>query len=324
MAFKRQGATGEVAASSPPTGKRFGGTPATAPSEGMGTAAKIGLAGAGTAALTALLAKYGLGNTLKTANAVRQQLMLTGFAGVKSLLGNVGAGVEAAVEGKGLGALKEILSGETVADAARNFTTGQGAAQIGAGHAVDLPKWLSFPGRAMGAIDEATQAALRRSGMSAGEATSAVLQKPLDGRLGAVVESPMAQYLHPFRRTPFNQWLEGLDKYKAAVNGDRAAIRGLAAYSAAGAAHGAATSDDQLPMSVPFAISASGRYGLPYGVAALVGRSLAGGTNATSGIAGSVLPVSEYGVESATDIGKLPYTTFKPAALTALERMTKY
>src|SRR3990167_5356397 len=39
-----------------------------------------------------------LGTAAATANALRQQLMLSGFAPLKSLLGNVGAGLEAAVE----------------------------------------------------------------------------------------------------------------------------------------------------------------------------------------------------------------------------------
>lgn len=303
-------------------GARWRSESRSAGGDSLGAAAALGAGAAGAAGLAALAKTGKLGAALKTANALRQQAMLTAWAGPKSMLGNIGSGVEAAIEGKGLGALKEILSRRTVSDAIGNFKRGSGVGQPGLGHAVELPKILSFPGRAMGAIDEATQAALRRSGMSAEEATSAVLQKPLDGRLGKVVESPMAQYLHPFRRTPFNSWLEGLDKYGMAANGDKGARRGLAVYSAAGAAHGAATADDERPMSIPMAIAASSRYGLPYGVAAIAGRHLAGGKMTASGIAGNVLPVSEYGVETAMNPWNLP-KTFKPAALTALERMTQ-
>lgn len=276
---------------------------------------------AGLAGLAKIAGNGKIGTALKTANAVRQQLMLSGMALPKSVLGNIGSGVESLVEGKGLNALREILSGETVRDAMHSFNTGRSAVAPGTGHAVELPKIMSLPGRLLGAFDDATQAALRRAGTTAEEAQAAVLQRPLGGRLGKL-EGPAAQYIHPFRRTPFNQWLEGLDKFDKAAKGDRGAIRGLAGYGTAGAIHGAATADDNQPYSIPIAIAASARYGLPYGVAALAGRALAGGRLPASGIAGAVLPVSEYGLETASDPRKI-LNTFKPAAFTAIERMTK-
>jgi hypothetical protein len=318
----RTGGWGDLAAGERPDATP---TPPVEVDDGGNTAAKVVVGGAALTGAALLASKLPgrLGKAASTLNAIRQQLMLSGWAGPKSVLGNVGTGVEAAVEGKGTGALKEILSGKTIRDAKESFRTGSGIATNPAGSAetVNLPGWLSFPGRAMGAMDEATQAALRRSGASAEEARSATLQAPLTGGIGEVLESPAARYIHPFRRTPFNQFIEGFRKLKQASAGDRAAQRGSAVYGATGAAHGALTAEDERPYSIPFGIAASSRYGLPYGLGALVGRSLMGGQTSASGIAGSILPVSEYGVEQAMDPRKVG-KTFKPAALTALERLT--
>jgi hypothetical protein len=316
MPFKNQGATGT-------SGKRFGGS---SDDEGIGTGAKVGLGAVGAAGVLGGLMKLGggrVGGALKAANAIRQQMMLTGWAGPKSMLGNIGTGVEQLVEGNGTRALREILSPQTVRDAVASFKSGSGAVSNPAGsHVVNLPAALSFPGRAMGAMDEATQAALRRAGLSAKDAQSATLQAPLTGGIGEVLESPMAQYTHPFRRTPFNGFIEGYRKMKLASEGDRAARRGMGVYGMTGAAHGAATSEDDRPYSIPFAIAASSRYGVPYGLGALAGRSVLGGKTNASGIAGSILPVSEYGLETAMDPRKIPQQ-FKPAALTALERLSQ-
>lgn len=295
---------------------------APAPTEGLSSGAVAGGV-AGIAGIAALAMRHPemAGKIARGINAVRQQLMLSGFAGPKSLMGNVGAGVEAAVEGKGFGALKEILSPTTVREAVQNFRTGGGVGNLTSGQgSANLPKILSFPGRVMGAVDEATQAALRRAGQTAEEAQSATLQAPLTGRIGEVLESPVARYVHPFRRTPFNQFIEGYDKLKAAHEGSTAARRGVAAYGAAGAVHGAATADEDTPMSVPFAIAGSARYGLPYGLGALLGRNLAEGKTTASGIAGALMPVSEYGVEQAMSPTGF-VKTFKPASITALERL---
>lgn len=291
--------------------------PQPAESEGLSAgqiAGGVAVGGGLLAGLAALAKAPGrLGALARGINAARQQAMLSGFALPKSILGNVGAGVEAAVEGKGLAPLKQILSGQTLKDAARSYAS-HGSA--GPTPGVNLPG--PMPGRIMGAMDDAVQGALQRGGYSGDEAKNALLQTPLNGTLGDIMESPMASYLHPFRRTPFNQFFEGLRKYKNASEGDTAARRGLAAYSTVGVAHGAATADDDLPLSIPLAVAASARYGLPYGAAALIGRGLADGKGG-GGIAGSMLPVSEYGYEQSLSDPLKPFR--KPAALTAIERL---
>jgi hypothetical protein len=241
--------------------------------------------------------------------------MLSGFAPVKSVLGNIGSGVEQAVEGRGFRALKEILSPRTMREAVQAMKTPQAAITNPAGAGVvNLPGVLSAPGRFMGGMDQATRAALQRAGMSMKEAENAVLQSPLTGSLGEAFEGGAAQYLFPFRRTPFNQFIEGLKRLPGGSQGTRFA---QIAYPAAGAVHGAATAEDEAPLSVPFAAAASARYGLPYIGGAILGRAVAGGSKSQN-VASSALPVSEYGLDQSISD---PLAGFEPAALRALKRM---
>lgn len=291
--------------------------------EGGSTLAKVGIGAGLLAGGAALASKPGrIGAVAKGLNALRMQLMLSGFALPKSLLGNGGAALTASIERGSLAPIKEMFSGQTLRDAAAAFKRGP-LPNTHTGSSVNLPKILSLPGRAMGAFDEAAQGALQRAGLTAEQATNEVLQTPLGknfGSFGESMEGPVASYLHPFRRTPFNQFIEG---HKAigrvtggtATRGQKAA---LGAYGAAGAVHGAATSEDNTPLSIPLAIAASGRHGLPYGVAALIARYATGGKNG-GGIAGSVLPVSEYGFEQS--LGDVTKPFRKPAALSALDRL---
>lgn len=321
------------APTTPSTGglRRLGGGSAPTTDEDSGVSVPAIAAGAAGLGALALAAKAPgrVGKVASGLNALRQQLMLSGFALPKSMLGNVGAAVETSALKGSLDPLKALFSMETLKDAAQSFKTGSGIAANPAGQAStsQLPKLLSLPGRLMGAADEATQMALQRGGVAAKEAQAATLQSPLTGRLGEVFESsatnpnPMASYLHPFRRTPFNQLLEGLDTFKGGsgmttVLGKNPGVQ--AAYMGAGAVHGASTADDQTPMSIPLAIAASGRRGLPYGVAALIARGLAEGKGG-GGIAGSMIPVSEYGYEQSLSNPFKPFTN--PAALTALDKI---
>lgn len=274
-------------------------------------AGALGLAGA--AYLTK--GKPGIvSTTLGKANALRQQLMLSGMAAPKSMLGNVGAAAIASSERGSMAPLKALFSGQTIEDAVAAFKANKPIVPGG----TSLPGPLGLPGRLMGSLDEATQGALKRGGLTAEDAERAVLQSPLAGErfgnFGKVLQSPAANYVFPFRRTPFNQLYEGLDVLK----NPGANPKTLGAISALGAAHGAATADDKYPVSVPLGIAAASRYGLPYGLAALAGRAAMGGRADTSGIGGAVLPVSEYGVEAATDV-TAPVRS--PAALRALHSL---
>lgn len=272
---------------------------------------------AGGAALTgaALLARsprapQAVKTGLEYANALRQQLMLSGFAPLKSFLGNIGAATAESAETRSLGPLKELLSMETVRDIGSAFKAGRNVAPAGSG--VTLPGPLGFPGRIMGAVDEATRNALQRSGMTGKAAERAVFQAPLPKRLESALDSPVARYAIPFRRTPFNQFIEGWE----ATKGQHPAV--LAGYTGAGAAHGAATADERYPLTVPFGVAAAAKYGLPYGLAAIAGRLMAGGKGAGN-IPSNVLPVSEYGLSQSIEDPTAPFV--EPSALRALKQL---
>jgi hypothetical protein len=111
-----------------------------------------------------------------------------------------------------------------------------------------------------------------------------------------------------------NSFVEGWDKIK-----NVAEHKGpMAAYVGAGAAHGALTADDRNPVSVPFGIAASARYGVPYGLAALAGRGLMGA--ATGGnIGSSLVPFSEY----ATEQIRQPIDYLKPFVRPGIAKVVK-
>lgn len=275
------------------------------------------LGGAALAGSALLAKKFGVRNLADKANALRQQLMLSGFALPKSLLGNTGAAIERSVDTKSLRPVKEMFSKQTFDDARQAYRANTGA--VGAG--ANAPRGATLPGpmpgRLMGAFDEASQKALGRSGASAKEAENAVLQSPLPQGLAEALDNPSMRYVHPFRRTPFNQFIEG---GKRMPGGSAGTTHGKIAYGATGAVHGAATADDNTPVSIPLATALASRYGMTYAAAALIARHMAGGGGA-AGIASSMLPVSEYGIDQSLTDPLRPFT--KPAAFTALEKLTR-
>jgi hypothetical protein len=276
-------------------------------SGGIGLGGVLGVAALGAAALAAHNPGM-VGRFFKGANAVRQQLMLTGLAAPKSMLGNVGAVANEAMETRSWNPLKSFFSGETLNDFKNAWSEGAKVGPI-AGEGVNVPV-LSAPGRFMGAMDTATQKSLVRSGMRPHEAEAALFQTPLGGQydeagelvsrrfgdFSNTLDSPTARYLFPFRRTPYNQLYEGMQTMK----GDFAHKGVRNAYIAAGAVHGAATSDEQYPVSIPLATALAAKYGVPYAVAAIAARKLMGEPTG-GGIAGTVLPMSEYGLEQSAD-----------------------
>ena len=269
------------------------------------------LLGGGGAALVAMLLRKpgGLQKAFSTANTIRQQLMLSGFAPLKSLLGNVGGTAIQAAETKSMEPLRQLFSRQTGRDIAEAYKNPSFHPSYG----TDLPKWLPTPGRAMGALDMATQKALVRAGSTPEEAARTMFQAPVTGRLGDVLESEAGRYLVPFRRTPVNQFLEGFDILKTRQH---PAI--LAGTAGAGAVHGAATADERYPFSIGLGTAAAAKYGVPYALGALAGRTLASGRQG-AGIAGTILPVSEYGIQQAIADPLQPLR--EPAALRALRRL---
>ncbi len=289
------------------------------------------LLGGGALALAGVIAHKPslIGKVGSVIGDIRQQAMLSGFALPKSVLGNVGAAGIASAERGSMRPLKELFSRETAKDIAaayrRNTPYGTTKA-VQAGQLPlpgmttpatnNFPSWMPTPGRIMGAFDEGAQGALQRAGLSADDAAREVLQAPLPTGLAEALDSPAARYAIPFRRTPFNQFLEGLKTIKPA--NIKANPKLFAGVTGAGAVHGALTSEDRYPVSIGFGTAAASRYGVPYAGGAILGRMLAGGKTGGS-IAGTMLPVSEYGLESSLTDPTRPF--IEPAALRALQRL---
>ena len=274
---------------------------------GVGAAiAGAGLLGAGAlAARNPRMAATGLGKVAKALNVARMTSMLSGLAVPKSILGNIGATAIASAERKSLAPLKEFFSAQTAKDFKDAFKSGGQVGPVPGAHR------LNPFGRFMGAGDVATRGALKRAGMTAGEAEREVLQSPLPGKLGTALESPIASYLIPFRRTPFNQFIEGMETLKL----EHPAV--LAATTGTGAVHGAATADERYPLSIGLGTAAAARYGAPYALGAYLGRKLKG-SKTSGGIPSAILPVSEYGIESSLDEPLKPFQ--EPAGVRALKR----
>jgi hypothetical protein len=282
--------------------------PASAPADtnpdgyNVGGAVAGGALLAGAAAL-AMRNPGALSKLFKGANAVRQQLMLSGLALPKSALGNAGAALNASLERKSIAPLKQLFSPQTAREAVSAYKSG------GQALGVNLPG--PTPGRIMNALDTATQGALQRAGLTAEESAAQVLQSPLGenfGKFGEALEGPVAAHIMPFRRTPFNQFVEGL-KTMTPSHANKGVTAG---YATAGAVHGTATSDERYPVTIPLATALAAKYGLPYALAAVAARKLLGGAEEGGGILGSALPVSEYGVEQSLSDPLAPFT--KPAA----------
>jgi hypothetical protein len=211
--------------------------------------------------------------------------------------------VNASLERKSIEPLKQLFSRQTLSDAASAYKSG------GQALGVNLPG--PNPGKVMNALDSATQGALQRAGLTSQESARHVLQAPLGenfGKFGEALEGPVAAHIMPFRRTPFNQFVEGLKTVTPSY-----AHKGVTAgYATAGAVHGTATADERYPVTIPLATALAAKYGLPYALAAVAARKILGGAEEGGGILGSALPVSEYGVEQSLSDPLAPFT--KPAA----------
>lgn len=293
------------------------------------------LAGGAGLALLGLAAKNPglLGKAASKLGALRQQLMLSGLAAPKSLLGNIGGTAIASAERGTLEPLRQLFSRQTLDDLIQAYRQAPGATHPVYGPTLPGPT----PGRIMGAIDTAAQNALVRSGVmhDPAEVAKAVargiprsqaiqqsaekaaaremLQAPLQGQLASALDSPIARYLVPFRRTPFNQFIEGFETLKPANLAKHPVLTG--GIAGAGAVHGAATADERYPVSLGLGSAAASRYGLPYILGAVAGRTLAGAPS-NAGIAGAALPVSEYGITSSVEAPLRPFQ--EPALLKLL------
>lgn len=270
---------------------------------GFGTGAAALAAGAGALALTrnpALARRIGRG-----AMDLRMTSMLSGLAPLKSALGNLGGTAMVSLEQRSMRPLKELLSMETARDVGRTFRRGPNPAY---GPTSDVSQ-LNLPARVMSTLDEASQRALVRAGLTPEAATAEMLQTPVPQRLAEGLENPVMKFLVPFRRTPINQLVEGGKSIRADLP--------TAVSFGTGVAEGATAED---PRTLALGSAAMGKRSLTASLGQGVGRYMTGGrvSEATRGLA----PISDYGFESGVE-GALKAVggdiVPKPAAIGAID-----
>jgi hypothetical protein len=274
-----------------------------------------GALGVGALALAARnpgMLKTGLNGVLQA----RKASMLSGLALPKSLAGAGGAAMYGSIERGSLAPLREMFSRQTLDDAVTAFKRGPN--QATAGPATGMSKW-NLPGRLMGAGDEAAQNALQRAGYSAEDAAREMLQAPIPDSVGKRLDNPVADFLIPFRKTPLNSLLEGMNTFGAlGKNGTAGQRAALGTSMATGAASGALAED---PKTIGITTAASGRYGLPHAMAAGAARYLTSGSK-RKGI-DVIDAVSDFGSSGRGVIGAFdsPQSAIgmKPAAIPALQ-----
>ena len=246
----------------------------------------------------------------KAFNNLRMAAMLTGWAPAKSVLGNLGAGINMSVERGTLAPLMQLMRPKTGIDAVKNFITG-GQGAYGTAGPQGIERYYNLPGRFMGAVDEAAGAAFSRAGLSADEVQRELLQAPMQPGLAQALEgNEVGRYLLPFARIPFNQFIEGLESFKSLgkVPGSALEARKLAlllSQMGVGYAEGANT-EGAIPLALGAA--AGGRYGAPVIAGQIMGRTANGGNieEAARGWA----PASDFSFEKSwTD----PFSSFKTA-----------
>ncbi len=264
-----------------------------------------GVVGAGALALRNPAAARAAGSRLgRLLTGARYTSMLSGLAVPKSILGNVGAATAGAIEQRSFAPLRQFFSPTTVREFGRELVspTTQPAAY---GQATG--RWNPF-GRIMGAGDTATQAALRRAGITAERAEELALQSPkyVVGPAKEALESPVGKLLVPFRRTGFNQFYGGLQAMKEHP-------RVAAGYGLAGAALG--SNEDIDPRTIGLLSPLASVYTLPFVLGATAARYRVKPGEAGR-VVGGASPISEYGIQTLATEPFKPF--YRPAAMSAL------
>lgn len=217
--------------------------------------------------------KAGFDKTFEVGNSLRMTSMLSGLALPKSLAGNVGAHLAAALEGRSLKPLKVLANIKAITS---DFKTGWKS------HAnpalVQGVNKLNVPGRIMGAADFAGIESLKRAGLSEKEAKELMLTGANAFSSIKGLNNPVGKLLVPFRTTPFNQFIQGISRWQKHPDVYAAAI-------IMGAMVGSKVEDkEKMAMISAFA----GPYALPF----LFGASLTGNAEVLGGIS----PLPEWGI----------------------------
>ena len=216
---------------------------------------------------------------------LRSLSYLSGLAPLKSVAGNIGAFPQAAVSLKSTKPLTEALRVPTnLRVAAEAWKEGANpSSTVGVGR-------LNPIGRAMGALDAATQQALQRGGVSQEAAQKLLLTNP--NKISDALEElgTTGRVVAPFQRTPSNYFLTGVQHLRPSqmTNQPLRETAMTAAAVGSGAASGSET-DDVRKLGVGSA--AWGGRGLPF----MLGAALTAGPRVLAGSA----PISEWGIQQA-------------------------
>lgn len=219
------------------------------------------------------------------ANSVRMTSMLSGLAFPKSLAGNLGAHLAAALEGRTLRPLKVLANIKAIR---RDIKSGW---QAGANPALTQGfNKANLPGRAMGAFDFAGIESLKRAGLSEKAAKELMLTGANQISSWAPLETRLGKLLVPFRTTPFNQLAQGITRWKKHPEV-------YAAAAALGAISGANVKDKE-------AISVMSAFAGPYAIPFLVGAWVGSGNME---MLNQISPMPEWGI---TKTIANPFTAF--------------
>jgi len=151
----------------------------------------------------------GFEKSFDVANSLRMTSLLSGLAPAKSFAGNFGAHLAAALEGRTLKPLKVLGNMKAIS---RDLQSGW---QAGANPALTQGfNKANLPGRAMGAGDFAGIESLKRAGLSEKEAKELMLTGANQISSWWPLETRLGKLLVPFRTTPFNQFAQGITRWK--------------------------------------------------------------------------------------------------------------
>lgn len=259
----------------------FGGTA----EEGNGVTDAIagGLLGAAVANPGAV--KRGAGAVYRKAYKPTRMIgMLSGAALPKSVLGNVGAFVNASIDNGTTAPLKQLAKPDAILKdigqawkqqanpADRPFTTDG-----------SFISRFNVPGRLMGAMDQASENALIRSGLTKTEAQRQLLTSPgaLEGELGRQLSSELGQHLVPFQRIPVNTVAQGIAALRELAPSNGATRLQKAATAGAIGTGAAAATQTQDPVTLALIAALMGRRALPLTVGAMGTIAATKGPSAT-------------------------------------------
>lgn len=267
---------------------------------GAGPAVKVGLPVAGgvagyaaanddsklAGALAGILGGAAVANPTAAAkrfNELRMIGMLSGGALPKSILGNVGAHLNAAGELGSLKPIKEMLRVPTNLKNAKAGWKAQtspgGGSGMTSGAKVEGLGRLNVPGRVMGAMDDSTQASLVRSGVDPQRAKQLTLMEDNPAGYGAnalqrAFDSRIGRFLVPFQRVPLNQFAQGAEaldgllpkgKNAPTIHNSR---RGRAMTTGAIGAGAVAGDETQNPLKLAMLTALFGSRGMPFALGA--------------------------------------------------------